>query len=197
MGSQPVTIESVSAIQQLVLTAASQNILLDHSVVTKTGGELIAAADHLATAWSATTVLLGYTSVQNKNWLPPDFEQISRPSFGTYYARPTTWEGQLKWAGMGKPPNVPQLHPFGDPDANEKFPTGPSYLIMEGGTVKLDGMSMKRIVVRDATVVYQGGPLTMQSVYFVNCKFEIEHKPSGQLLAAAILSDPSVKFESS
>jgi hypothetical protein len=65
---------------------------------------------------------------------------------------------------------------------------------MEGGTVRLDGMIMKRIVIRDARVIYQGGPASLRGVYFVNCKFEIQPKLTGQMLATAIISEPSVNF---
>lgn len=194
LSSEPITRESSAAIEGIILTASSQNVPLDHSTVTTVGGRLIAAADHVSTAWSATTVLLGYTSIQNKNWLPADAQQIRTPSFGTYYSHPAGWDGQLKWAGMGESPNVSELHQIGLADANEKQTTGPSYLIMEGGTVRLDGMIMKRIVIRNARVIYQGGPASLQSVFFVNCKFEIQPKPTGQMLATAIISDPSVNF---
>ena len=194
LSSQPVTKDSVAAIERVVLTASSQNIPLDHSTVTKVGGQLIEAVDHVSTAWSATTALLEYASTQTRNWLPSDIQQIRKPSFETHYRRPVGWEGNLVAAGMGEYPNVPQLRQIGLPDANEKLIEGPSYLILEGGVVRLDEMIMKRVIIRDATVIYQGGPALLQGVYFVNCKFEIQPKQTGQLLATAIFANPATNF---
>jgi len=196
LSGQPITKDSLAAIQQLVLTASSENIKLDQSEVGKAGVRLVLATKNTPDAWPATTVLLGYTSMLNQYWVPADSQQIGTPNFASWYSRPAGWEGSLTAVGQGMPPNVADLRQIGLQDANTGQRTGPSYLVMAGGTVHLDGMIMKRVVVRNATVVYDGGKVSMQKVYFVNCKFQIKHEKPGLLLATEIFSDPSVSFAS-
>lgn len=57
--------------------------------------------------------------------------------------------------------------------------SGSDLIIVYGGelAVVLDNEYMKNVVVRDATVEYDGGPTKLENVYFVNCKFIL---PQGQ-----------------
>ena len=57
----------------------------------------------------------------------------------------------------------------------------------------LDGNHIKNVIFRNATIVYNGGPVVLEDVYFEDCKFEVDpiksRKPAAQtdLFAKAVL----------
>lgn len=61
----------------------------------------------------------------------------------------------------------------------------------------LDGYRLKNVVFDNVTVVYRGGPLIMESVYFVNCKFELQKDDRGQKFAQDILDHVPATFSAS
>jgi len=80
------------------------------------------------------------------------------------------------------------MHLIDMPDVNAGKTTGPAYLLLDGGTLRLDHMLMKRIVVQNAKVVYDGGPLMLTNVYFVNCTFSVSHEKKGEMFIDALMS---------
>ncbi len=76
------------------------------------------------------------------------------------------------------------------PDKNLSKPNGPAVLFLDGGTVVLDGMYFKRVIIRNAKVVYRGGPVHMEDVYFVNCTFTWEPTQKNTLLFARSVFSP-------
>ncbi|MGH9598966.1 MAG: hypothetical protein ACRD27_03830 [Terracidiphilus sp.] len=57
---------------------------------------------------------------------------------------------------------------------------------------------MKRILIENAEIVYDGGPLQMEDVYFVNCTFTFAHQRNDELLAESLLSpDAKTTFSGS
>ncbi len=62
---------------------------------------------------------------------------------------------------------------------------------------RLDGYWLKHVVIRNATLQYRGGPVILEDVYFVNCKFEIARTLPSQLLAESVLENTSISFKHS
>jgi hypothetical protein len=75
---------------------------------------------------------------------------------------------------------------------------GYEYVVVSGiGTeIRLDGHRLKNVIIHDVDVVYEGGPLIMENVSFVNCMFRFPSNltPNADQLTAAILSSPAVSF---
>ena len=74
----------------------------------------------------------------------------------------------------------------------------PRYLIVEGANFELDldGYHLRNVIVRDARIVYNGGPVLLENVFFVNCTFEIEeHDDRGKVLTDNIISDSGITFK--
>ena len=49
---------------------------------------------------------------------------------------------------------------------------GPSFLIVQDLTATLDGFKLKRIIFNKMKLIYNGGPLVLEQVYFFECEFE-------------------------
>jgi hypothetical protein len=57
---------------------------------------------------------------------------------------------------------------------------------------------MKKVILRNVNIFYDGGPLEMPDVYFINCTFEVKQQSNGQRLVAAVLEPPpAVTFNAS
>jgi hypothetical protein len=62
------------------------------------------------------------------------------------------------------------------------------------GTV-IDNVILENVVFRDATIVYNGGPLRLNKVQFINCRFRVGNSAHGvQFLEAAIKQESSLNI---
>ena len=71
------------------------------------------------------------------------------------------------------------------------------YLGAIGFELKLDGYHIRNAIINGARIVYSGGPLILENVYFVNCTFEMPPTPQSQELANAILDHAPASFSPS
>jgi len=79
--------------------------------------------------------------------------------------------------------------------------SGFGLIVVEGGNeaIDLDGMYMKNVIVRNARIIYNGAPIRLEDVYFVNCTFrfplfEVFHLEPIRSLTDAILGATAVNF---
>lgn len=78
---------------------------------------------------------------------------------------------------------------------NKDHDFGPSYMMLIGVSLLLDGSHLKNIIIKDARVVYHGGPLRLENVYFLNCTFDLQREPSTLNFAKAVLeAGPATNF---
>lgn len=63
------------------------------------------------------------------------------------------------------------------------------------GYILLDGMRMRNIIIRNSNVEYRGGPVELEGVYFVNCKFQINPGHKGIGLATTLLASQRTLFQ--
>jgi hypothetical protein len=169
---------------------AKNEIFLPRGLVAEAGANLLRMQPKDATpsVWEATEKLLNYISYVNRSTRPnlKQDEVASTPA--TNYSIPTEWHAVLREMGASKAPLVPELHPIQLQNENLGLGSGPSYLILSGGTIKLDGMVMRRVIITDATVVYEGSPVVLEDIRFINCTFTVKRKPQGELFALAVFS---------
>jgi hypothetical protein len=90
-----------------------------------------------------------------------------------------------------------QAHPLFQRDANEGFQYGDAFLVLEGGTILLDGMRLKNVVMTGGIqIIYKGGETDLEAVSFANCKLAISNDSRGRQFAALLLNSPlSLKFK--
>jgi hypothetical protein len=58
------------------------------------------------------------------------------------------------------------------------------------GTV-LDGMVLDNVVFQNAKINYNGGPVTLHNVWFINCQFQVSKTLSVERLLEAVIQQPS------
>jgi hypothetical protein len=88
------------------------------------------------------------------------------------------------------------LEPIGS-QMNKSLSTGDQYVIVSEGEPIIDGLDMKNVIFQGVKIIYHGGPLRMNNVFFVNCTFELPQDQRGQNLAFALLQSPTTTFSAS
>jgi hypothetical protein len=109
------------------------------------------------------------------------------------------WEGQVGFWGKVDSSSdsalVDSIQNAFNPNAIKPGPPYPEYIIMKGGVLDVDGLILKKVIVMNARILYRGGPIHLEGVYFVNCTFEWVRTKNTLEIANAILSpDPATNF---
>ncbi|MBX9600837.1 MAG: hypothetical protein K2X35_07530 [Bryobacteraceae bacterium] len=76
----------------------------------------------------------------------------------------------------------------------EESPSGPTFLIVSGLQARLDGFHLRRIIFENMDLVYSGGPLLLDHVYFVNTRITVEPGPGAWDFIAAFRPGEPVSF---
>jgi hypothetical protein len=199
--STPSDPHSIQDVKLTISQAQKEKIRIPVEAVTEAGVKFVEASGHTPEAWSAALALVQYKSF---------LLQLSQPVLavgstieGTHYRIPPTNElTPIIWLAQStlgsKAPDIPEVHALDSPDMNSGVKVGPAFIVINGGSILLDGIYAKRVVFRDVHVLYKGGPVLLQNVQFLNCTFEVFPVPQGQDFAKGILtSSPSMDFNAS
>jgi hypothetical protein len=194
-----------------IATALAAKTDIDPAIVARLGEDLPSFVESSTSeisqaAWRATLQLSAYRSFLN-----------SRHGPNTSMAVPTKPPGVDMWVefderrlpgtkeaffGVRYLPNEPIVS--GSESAmfvrigNEnKVVRAPRSWVVEGQGVeiRLDGYHVRNSIIQDAHIVYDGGPLILESVSFVNCVFTFKNTPTGQQLATNIVTQLPLNFK--
>jgi hypothetical protein len=80
-------------------------------------------------------------------------------------------------------------------------PMGPTWYLVKISTpqtikIGLDNILLKNVIIQDAVISYQGGPVKLDHVIFVNCTFDISQGATARELASSVLESSTVTFSS-
>jgi hypothetical protein len=163
----------------------------------------LAAANSVssAPAWDTLQTLLQYRSFLNSVQVPLGPQVPVTGNVGTYYAisKENTPQQPLNMstAGVSEYANTAQLRNISAPDLNKEGSLGPSLLILQTPTLILDNLYAKKVVFENTHIIYRGGPVILEGVYFLNCTFEFQRQTKSENFAKAILSGSVTNFQSS
>jgi len=170
-----------------VLAAAKNNGLeLDSTAIVESGQKFIAAAQKSTEAWSAALAFIGYRSFLNASTTFPLSGLETRADGTKYYYVPNGSDPQFSHYGRVPVTQAARLNTIGT-NLNTDRMDGDVFLVADGGGMIIDHMDMKNIVLRNVRIVYHGGPLVMENVYFLNCTFEVSRSPNSQILSAKLV----------
>ncbi len=159
------------------------------------------SSDTASLAWETTTALLQYRSVLN-NFNPPKgldaVKPIDSQAVITHYhnyTEPGHTLPKFSIANLLVPGAKAAAMDYIGTDQNKDLPMAWALLVAEGGSVKLDKMHLRSVVLVNVHVIYRGtGPVILENVYFLNCTFDITNDSKGVQLASEILTSlaPSI-----
>jgi hypothetical protein len=68
------------------------------------------------------------------------------------------------------------------------------FVVLKGGGILLDGYHIKNAVLIGVHVTYNGGPVRMENVTFINCQFSIRRTKPGEEFADASIKHDRITF---
>ena len=87
--------------------------------------------------------------------------------------------------GVARRPDVAEMEGI-DNRASVESEYGPAVLVVKGLTATIDGWRLKHVVFQDMNLSYRGGPLILESVYFLSCHLECNARPNSWKLLSAV-----------
>lgn len=189
-------------LKQLAKTAKSENVALKPEAVQKVGTKLIEVGDHSPDAWQTALSFVDYKSFLNPS-LPFNRPIPIGPDVNLTTHYDVVHPAGLPPAKMGvwgiAPKDQAAKYGLIGTDKNQQEAIGNAFIFMDGNWATLDGMGLKHVIFRNVHIVYQGGSLELDDVYFLNCTFDgLPIGGNTQRLVSAILSpSPETNFKSS
>jgi hypothetical protein len=196
--TDPTSPQNVADVQQVLETAKKKKFKIPPDVVQATGVKFVQAAQTNPDAWNAALAFLDYRSFENDVKIKDKPEPVSGQVFWNNYDFVTIGAQGHEYT---IPPLLPQdeaakMHLLDKPDRNANVPMGPSFLLLEDATYLLDSLYIRRAIFRNSHIVYNGGPVVLDNVTFVNCAFQILQRPNGLNFATVFLEpNPSMTFK--
>jgi hypothetical protein len=199
--------QHIADVSRVLDAAQASRTRIPLDVVSSTGAKFMEAVEKTPEAWPAARAYLDYRSFLNADFVPsvkptpttgkstyrPSVAFIPNPQYpGWHKAFQTTYAG-----GYALSDRAARLETLANPQSEgSEF----AFIEIEGGldTIVLDGEYMKHVIIKNADVQYDGGPIRLEDVYFVNCVFHSRFKltPTSIRLGREILTATSVKFGS-
>jgi hypothetical protein len=197
-----------ASVPRILDNARDHDVVLNPTTLRKSGLKFIGASEKQPSAWSATKAALDYLSFVNgalnltpKVTNPKDITP-NLPNVGPYMfslnLRPSpqsgmVWAARVKTEGDAPPEASARLESLASPQPRG---SGARLILIEGksDTIVLDGQYLKNVIIREASVEYNGGPVRLENVYFVNCEFKIAPNEAGRALAKAIFQSGATNF---
>ena len=199
------TRESLSRSQEIIQLAGTVGANIDSVVLARYGTAIATASNDvelIPIAWKTLQQAADYRSFLNKDFVPtpanltawrdskyraslmlkPDPQMESGVAARIYFA-----------GGVASNEGSARLEPLASP---QTVSSDTGLFVVDGGidAIVLDGIHMKNVVVRNARITYNGGPVRLENVSFVNCTFSFtKNKPTFKL-GDAILQATQVNF---
>lgn len=149
-------------------------------------------------AWDAATALLDYNSflasltpVPGISNAKPFRLQDFNAQFYIPHENPNSTL-TTRWVGIVPHEQMARLDYIGR-DQNADQVDGPATLVVTGGDIVLDGVEIRHVVFINTKVIYKGGKVILNDVYFINCAFQIERGSNGRNLISSLFDLPQVK----
>jgi hypothetical protein len=192
---------------EILNTAKKDGTRLDPKILTDAGKEFISAGISSSdpAVWQAALAFLDYRSFLNSALAPATdtFAPVDKEILPWKFVLPhgpmkPGDEFRFKLTSGKKIPaeRAAVIEPIGSRlNADQKV--GLEFVLVADYSTgfKLDGYRLKYIIFKDSKIIYEGGPVEMENVYFVNCTFEVSRRPNGQSFASTVLaSAPATTF---
>jgi len=195
---------SLNEMMGIIQLAQSQNVKLDPELLTRYGrqvAELTMESNGTDKAWKTLNSLVDYRTTFNGDRLPlPRHDFIPQPDSPTALFHIREKGGPLFWSW---PPGlVPSDQAFIFQRLNDtRRLSGYGHpLVLVSGIrveINIDEFHLRNVIFENVKIEYDGGPLVMENVYFVNCTFELKPTKPSQLFATEVLAKVPSTFSTS
>jgi outer membrane murein-binding lipoprotein Lpp len=205
-GAKP-TRGALEKAEKIISLAKVIDVKIDRAVLAKYGTAVAQLSEDPSLgpiAWSSLKQAIDYQSFLNKDFVPTPNSLTPWPNTGQYQTSlsllpnpsfPNTHASLHVFyaGGYVKPEDSARMELL---SKAQKASSKIGLLVVEGGVdgIALDGMYMKNVMVRNAHVIYNGGPVRLENITFVNCTFDFTKSKPTIDLGNTILQATSVNF---
>ncbi len=204
--SDPTSRSNIKEATEALASAKQNKLPLDPGLFKETGSKFISAAAKQPEAWRAVQQYLAYRSFLNTDLKLESAKLEVTTKTSTYRETVTVLPDpqhpelhpvfQLLYVGgHAAPEESARLERLDSPQPVE---SGLKFFLIDGGhdTIVLDGEYMKNVIIRNADVKYDGGPVVLENVYFLNCTFvSFRLTPNSSRLSEALLASAPTAFK--
>jgi hypothetical protein len=194
--ADPVEPENIDEANGLLARARGAQVRISMQTLEKTGRRFVLASRQNPSAWNVALGFLAYRSSINPK-APAGPAHKGEPLVQTaydYHRVRGTEAPRFSVTGVVATPSAAQLDYIGE-DLNRNQAKGFAYIFAEGGSMAIDGMHLRHVILLGVHVEYFGGPLQLEDVYFLNCDFKMDLGRNTQDLALAMLEpSPATTF---
>ena len=191
-----------------ILNAAKKDgTKLDQELITVAGKEFISAGISSSDphVWNAALSFLNYHTTENTvraattDELTPA-DKNKRHQWQGIFPMNSGKANVIFSHGKAVPADKAAVFELIGTHLNSGETVGSEFILLGGSTGfpggwKLDGFRMKNVIFKDTEITYEGGPVEMQNVHFVNCTFNVSKRPNGLNFANSVLvSAPATTF---
>lgn len=204
VSENPTDLKNIVEVKELLKTAKTAGTKLNEEVVKNAGAKFIRAVNKNPDAWSAAAAFVDYKSFLNTA-LPRGMQGLPQTTtvYDTTHYNVSSVDNQPRpkvgFLVGGVPRDKAAVYELIGEGLNEKNPVGDPYLVLQGGNTAIDNHQIKNVIFKNVNVLYYGGPVKLENVYFINCTFVIPRPlQATQSFASTFLeSGPSVNFSDS
>jgi len=186
--SQPTNRQNQDAAKEVLAEAAQKTTpLIPAPVVERAGKSFIDASVSSPGAWAVATEFLAYRSRLNgfEFHLPAPRDRSSAATTSYYVRAEADNPKSPTFFSFGG--SVPQRDAFRAELIDKPVPNeaelGRASFLVAGGAIELDGMRYVHVLMTDVEIHYNGGPVILTDVVFVNCRFVLGNDDRGRQFA--------------
>ena len=175
---------------KLVLAGArAAQIPIASSTLDGTGKRFVDASARTPESWNAALEFVNYKSSLKKAApsLGPSTPSDNRLVYYFLFSPHGMEHPSVKSGGVAPRADAAQYDIIGR-NQNAGLELGNAFLIATGGAQILDGMQFKNVIFQGVEIYYNGGPVLLTNVTFINCTFKMIAAQNSRGLATAILS---------
>lgn len=200
LSNNPINPANAVAAQKILINAQSEKLLLDATAVKNSGSAFLKASQENPSAWDAVLSFLNYRAFLNEGSFPIARKEFSPVNNGELISYA---EVSLKGPLTLKADFSNQLVPINKAFIYQKIDeavqrtTGHPYLLIHAqgpGYIQLDGSWIRKVIFEGVRIHYEGGPLILQDVYFINCTFDIKQTSNSQVLSARLMEPAPTNY---
>ena len=112
--------------------------------------------------------------------------------WGFYAIAPGT-AGAYGTIGVARQPDVAKMEQIDHP-ITTRSEYGPTFLVVKDVTATLDGFRLKHVVFQNAHIMYNGGSLVLDDVFFFRCQLQLCASENCQKFAEVITAGGWIRF---
>lgn len=193
--SDPADKNGASEAKKVIDAARLDSVQLPPDLILQAGAKFVRGSYQNPPAWDAAIAFVNYRShsiAQAQTFPTP--EGALETAASSLAAPPTEHLPSISAKGEAPEEAAARIFRIGEVP-NQAVKTGAAYDFAQGGGIVLDKMGLKNVVLIGVHIVYQGGPVHLDHVFFVNCTFEMPRVDNTRNLALALLApEPSTTF---